>query len=430
MAAEVDPDPRAPDGGPRAAGRAAAPPGATATRSRRPPGWPSCWSADDPMRERRPRARDPGRRPRRSAGRGAGAVRPAPQDPAGRARHRSRGPTPRSCTCRCCATSSHRVPAADRAGARTAVPAPTSRIHRPGGRPGAGPDRCSVATRRLISIVGLGGVGKSRLLFELASGAGLRSGSVRYVDLAGLPEPPREELVEAVGRCARCRRLRARIRSARWRRSSATGSWSLLADEAERCVTEVGQTGRQTFSRAVAGAAAGGDLATTPRAWRGRRSTCSGRSPTPPPRARTRPPSRPRPAVMLLRDRIADRARHLVQGEESLLRLAELYARAVDGVPLAAPAAGRAGPGPFARRARGAARRPAAPRLGRRRASRPAAPLDAGHRSGWSLDRLPDDEQASPAPPVRLRGTVRAARGARGRRHRRRGGRRPARTGP
>ena len=69
------------------------------------------------------------------------------------------------------------------------------------------------------------------------------------------------------------------------------------------------------------------------------------------------------PAVMLLRDRIVDRAPALVQGEESLLRLAE-FTRRVDGVPFALQLLAAQAPGRSLDELAELPRRPATPRLG------------------------------------------------------------------
>ena len=94
-------------------------------------------------------------------------VRPAPQDAARRAGHRP-GPDAQELHLQVLRDELAPVPAARRpAATRTSPPAPTSRIH------GREDDLAQVLAllgeRRLISIVGLGGVGKSRLLFELAA---------------------------------------------------------------------------------------------------------------------------------------------------------------------------------------------------------------------------------------------------------------------
>jgi predicted ATPase len=96
------------------------------------------------------------------------------------------------------------------------------------------------------------------------------------------------------------------------------------------------------------------------------------------------------PAVLLLRDRIADRAPALVQGEVALLRLAE-FTRRLDGVPLTLQLLAAQAPGRSLDQL--AALLEAPQRLGSDDAG-----LAPRHRSmqdtvGWSLDRLPDEEQ-------------------------------------
>ncbi len=312
------------------------------------------------------------------------------------------------------------VPAARPRATRTSPPAPTSRIH------GREDDLAQVLAllgeRRLISIVGLGGVGKSRLLFELAAALGAeRVGG--YVDLAALPERPREELVEAVGQALG---VAAQGEDPVGSLAAQLGDRELvvLADEAERCVTEVGQLAETLLARCP-----GLRLVVTsrrPLGVAGEAVHVLGPLETPPPQADAATVA-DSPAVMLLRDRIADRAPALVQGEESLLRLAELTRR-VDGVPLALQLLAAQAPG---RSLDELAELLDAPqRLGSDDAGLAArAPLDAGHRGLEPRPALRRRTE-SPAPPVRLRWTVRATGGARGRRQRRRGGRRPARTGP
>ena len=137
------------------------------------------------------------------------------------------------------------VPAARPRATRSSAPAPTTRIH--GREDDLAQVRTLLGERRLISIVGLGGVGKSRLLFELASVLGAERVS-GYVDLASLPDRPREELVEAVGQA-----LGVAVQG-----EDPVGSLAaqlgdreliILADEAERCVTEMGQLAGTLLAR-------------------------------------------------------------------------------------------------------------------------------------------------------------------------------------
>ena len=275
------------------------------------------------------------------------------------------------------------VPPARPRATRTSPPAPTSRIH------GREDDLAQVLAllgeRRLISIVGLGGVGKSRLLFELAAVLGAeRVGG--YVDLAALPERPREELVEAVGQALG---VAAQGEDPVGSLAAHLGDRELvvLADEAERCVTEMGQLAETLLARCP-----GLRLVVTsrgPLGVTGEAVHVLGPLETPPPQADAATVA-DSPAVMLLRDRIADRAPALVQGEESLLRLAELTRR-VDGVPLALQLLAAQAPG---RSLDELAELLDAPQ----RLGSDDAGLAARHRSmqdtvGWSLDRLSDSGQ-------------------------------------
>ena len=272
------------------------------------------------------------------------------------------------------------------AGVRTAVPAPTT--------PTIGREeelarlQELVATRRLVSVVGLGGVGKSRLLSELATELG--SGVSGYVDLAGLPEHPQEELVEAV---AGALGVTLSGDDPVGALAAAVGRPEavLLVDEGERCADELADLAGSLLSQSP-----GLHMVVTSRIPLGLAAEtvyALGPLPTPPARADAATVAAS-PAVRLLRDRIADRAPHLVQGEEALLGLAAL-ARAVDGLPLAVELLAAQAPGRSLDELAELLDRTVA--LGAADTGPGPSPR---HRSlpetiGWSLDRLPPDEHAA-----------------------------------
>ncbi len=207
------------------------------------------------------------------------------------------------------------------------APAPTTRIV--GREEELARLRELLAERRLVTVAGLGGVGKSRLLAELATilGRGRVGG---YLDLATLPERPGAELVEAVGRALGLsvpdadpvEALAAEI---------GTRATVLLADEAERCLADVAQVVEALLARCP-----GLRVVVTSRRPLGVAEEAVfalGPLPTPPPDVDPATAAAA-PAVVLLRERIADRAPDLVHGDDAVPRLAAL-ARRVDGVPLA-----------------------------------------------------------------------------------------------
>ena len=274
------------------------------------------------------------------------------------------------------------VPVSHPRPARTSAPSPTSRLH------GREHDLAQVQTllgdRRLVSIVGLGGVGKSRLLFELASVLGADVGA--YVDLASLPVPPGQELVEAVSGA-----LGVTVQAADPLGSLAAqlGDRELivLADEAEHCVTEMAQLAQALLARCP-----GLRLVVTsrrPLGVEGEAVHVLGPLATPPESADPATIAAS-PAVTLLRDRIADRSPAMVQGEKSLQRLAE-FSRRVDGVPLALQLLAAQAPGRSLDEL--AALLDAPLRLASDDAGLSPRHRTMGDTVGWSLDRLSDDEQ-------------------------------------
>jgi len=243
-----------------------------------------------------------------------------------------------------------------------------------------------VEGRRLVSVVGLGGVGKSRVLSELGLALGARSAG--YVDLAGLPEHPQEELVEAVagalGVALSGDDPAEALAAALGERAAV-----LLLDEAERCVAEVADLAGRLLSQCP-----GLHLVVTSRIPLGLASEtvhALGPLPTPPPHADSATAAAS-PAVVLLRDRIADRAPQLVQGEEALLRLAAL-ARGVDGLPLAVELLAAQAPGRSLDELAELLDRTAA--FGAADAGMPPRHRSLSETIGWSLDRLPAEERAA-----------------------------------
>ena len=352
--------------------------GATATRSRRRPSWPSCWSprtrcASAATSSRILAAARAGRRAEALGG--YDRLRATLRDELGI----DPGPEAQELHLQVLRDELAPVPAGRPPSHRTSAPAPTSRIH------GREDDLAQVQA----------------LLGDAAAGLHRRAGRRRQE-----PTALRAGIGAGGGAGRRIRRPRVAARPAARgagggrgpgsrRRGAGRGSGRLAGCAARRPRADRprrrggalrardGPAGGDA-SRALPRTAAGGDLATTPRGDRGGgpRARPAARRRR---RARTRVTVAASPAVMLLRDRIADRAPALVQGEESLLRLAELTRR-VDGVPLALAAAGRSGPGPFAGRARRAARRPAsasarttpASRRGTARCGTPSAGASTG----------------------------------------------------
>ena len=274
------------------------------------------------------------------------------------------------------------APAPPEAGSRPGAPVPTTRTI--GREEDLDHLQRLLRDRRLVTLVGLGGVGKSRLLAELAVTLGDRMGG--YVDLAGLPEPPGEELAEAVGEA-----LGVNVRFPDPIASLAAGIGDrdavLLADEAERCSTDVAELvgvllGRCPGLRVVA-------TSRTPLGLVGEAVHVVDPLPTPAVGA-GRAAVAESPAVILLRERIADRAPTLVQGELALQRLAD-FTRQVDGLPLALLLLAAQAPGRSLDELSELLDAPA--QLGA-----DVAGLAERHRSlaetiGWSLDRLPADQQ-------------------------------------
>ncbi len=185
-----------------------------------------------------------------------------------------------------------------------------------------------VGSRRLVTVVGLGGVGKTRLLAELALALGTRV--TAYADLSALHEHPGPELADVI---ASALGLTLSDSDPAGSLATAVGSREvlLLADEAERCADHLADLVAMLLSRCP-----GLRLVVTSRRPLGvSGETVHAIGPLMTPHARDDVSAvATSPSVVLLRDRIADRAPGLVQGEEAMLRLAD-FARRVDGLPLA-----------------------------------------------------------------------------------------------
>ncbi len=220
------------------------------------------------------------------------------------------------------------VPSAEIVAAATsAPPAPTTRTI------GRDDDlavlRDLVAGRRLVTVTGLGGVGKTRVLGELY-GVLDPEAACAYVDLSGFDGATVEELVEAVGQALGLGLsggdvLESLVLSLGGREVV------LLVDEAERSIGELARLVELMLKRC-----AGLTVVVTSRRPLGLvGEAVHVLAPlTVPGGADDATTSLRSPAVRLLRERIQDRAPDLVGDEAALLRLRD-FARRVDGLPLA-----------------------------------------------------------------------------------------------
>lgn len=208
---------------------------------------------------------------------------------------------------------------------RPALPAPTNRLI---GRAAELAELVGLAeSRRLVTIVGPGGVGKSRLLAEFALLLGY---DLAYVDLAPLESLASVEAVsDLVGKALGVGI--AQDGPASLARASRPGLVRLLIDEGERSPDELAVV-----------------LETLLRSWPGLRIVVTSRRPLgalgeaqlplaplacPAPRSDAAESARS-PAVSLLVERIADRIGAWEPGDHDLVRLGH-FARRVDGLPLA-----------------------------------------------------------------------------------------------
>ena len=320
---------------------------------------PSCEAliAEHPYRERLPRAADarpvplrpPGRRARRvppraaHAGRGARA-RPGPR--AAAARGGDPGPGSGARPAAAAPPPPRAVPAPP------PLPAPADAAARPRRTTSTPRRRCSPTGRRLLTLTGPGGIGKTRLALELAHRlGGPFADGARFVSLGALDDPERA--------CPRSPGARARVDRPR---ETSPGAMLLVVDNFEQVLDAA--AGAQRAARGVAGleadrheprAAADRGRA---RARARRRSRPSRRvAAVPAPRARRRPPARAR-------------ARRRATGSSSICdaaRRAPARDRARRGAHQGALAAGDPRPA----RAAGSTCSPAGPR------DAPGAPADA-----------------------------------------------------
>ncbi|HEX7718034.1 MAG TPA: BTAD domain-containing putative transcriptional regulator [Marmoricola sp.] len=264
------------------------------------------------------------------------------------------------------------------AGRRPRPPAPTSRTV------GRDADLARllelVGERRLVSVVGLGGVGKSRVLSEVA--ARIDSASSAYVDLAGLPEQPGEELVEVLGEAVGIT-IRAHDPLESLVEGIGDRPLTLLLDEAERCLLDTSALVASLLARCPAVRV----VATSrrPLGLVGEAVHLLAPLATPPEDADAETVARS-PAVVLLKDRIADRAPGLVEGEDALRRLAG-FTRRVDGLPLALLLLAAQAPGRSLDQLEVLLETPIA--LGSEDAGLPERHRSLPDTIGWSLERMP-----------------------------------------
>ncbi|MFN8194339.1 MAG: BTAD domain-containing putative transcriptional regulator [Nocardioidaceae bacterium] len=198
----------------------------------------------------------------------------------------------------------------------------------------------AVRERRLVTVTGPGGVGKSRLLAEAFHRAG-RDEPMAYVDLAERDSPTARDLVDAVA-VAFGVRLPTDLPPVDALADALTtqvlgdvatpdGHATLFIDEAERA-----QDATVAVLAALLPACPGLHVCVTSRRaldLAGQRNLELRPLACPPPGA---PPEQVRasPAVRLLHDRLLDRTPGLELGPEDVVRLGRL-AREVDGLPLA-----------------------------------------------------------------------------------------------
>jgi predicted ATPase/DNA-binding SARP family transcriptional activator len=186
-----------------------------------------------------------------------------------------------------------------------------------------------VAARRVVTIVGLGGVGKTRLLSELAGVLDPAAGRA-YLDLGALAEFTSGELAEAVGE-ALGRATGPGDPLVTLPRLIGTRRLVLMLDEAERNPGEVAGLVRALVD---------GCPAVTAVLTSRTRLGLVGEVVYPlaplacPPRDAGAAAAGRSPAVVLLRERIADHTPGLPLDDAAVLRLGD-YARRVDGLPLA-----------------------------------------------------------------------------------------------
>lgn len=187
----------------------------------------------------------------------------------------------------------------------------------------------TVAERRLSTIVGPGGVGKSRLLLEYAARLPDQA-EVLYVELPGSSDSTAAEVAEAIARTAGWTLGGGDTLSA-LTRALGHGAHLLLLDEAEwaaaavtelaeRIVTDCPQTRLVLTSRIPLSLQGEGLLVVAPLTV-----PAPGSSPADVADA---------PAVRLLAERLSDHAPGLVPTAQDYLRMAEITRR-VDGLPLA-----------------------------------------------------------------------------------------------